>query len=75
MSSIIQRKINNTTYLIEVTSYRDKDGKPRNKQKCLGKLDVDGILISTKNKLPIQIKEVKIVKKKFVVQKDFAAKK
>ena len=67
MSTIIKRKINNATYVIEVTSYRDKEGRPRNRQRCLGKLDDDGVLISSKRKLPAEITEVKTVTKKFIV--------
>ena len=68
MSYIIHRKIKKTTYVIEVTSYRNKEGKPRNKQRCLGKLDDDGVLISSKTKLPAQITEVKKVVKRFIVK-------
>ena len=68
MSFITKRIINNTTYVYENTSYRDKNGKPRNKQRCLGKLDDDGVLISNKKKLPVQIKEVKTIKKKFILE-------
>ena len=68
MSYIIHRKIKNTTYVIEVTSYRNKEGKPRNKQRCLGKLDEDGVLISSKRKLPAEIKEVKTIRKRFIVK-------
>lgn len=68
MSTIIKRTINNATYVIEVTSYRDKDGKPRNKQRCLGRLDDDGTLITTKRKLPAEIHEVKTVTQKFIVK-------
>lgn len=64
MSCIIRRKIKNTIYIYESTSYRNKDGKPRSRQKYLGKLDSDGILITKKRKLPAQIKEVKIITKK-----------
>ncbi|MBQ3377229.1 MAG: hypothetical protein IJG62_03060 [Synergistaceae bacterium] len=67
MSIIIKRKINNAIYLIEVTSYRDENGKPRNKQRSLGKLDEDGVLISSKRHLPLQIKEVKTITKKFII--------
>ena len=68
MSTIIKRKINNTTYVYEQTSYRDENGKPRNKQKCLGRLDDDGTLITSKRKLPAQITEVKTVTKKFILK-------
>ena len=68
MPSIIKRKINNATYLIENTSYRDKNGRPRTKQKCLGRLDDDGVLISSKSKLPAQIKKVRTVKTKYILQ-------
>mgnify|MGYP007101907408 CR=1 FL=1 len=68
MSTIIQRKINNTTYVYEVKSYRDEQGRPRNKQKCLGKLDDDGVLISSKRKLPSKIKEVRTITTKFILK-------
>ena len=67
MSIIIKRKINNAIYLIEVTSYRDENGKSRNKQRSLGRLDDDGVLISSKRRLPAQIKEVKKITKKFIM--------
>ena len=50
MSYIIRRKINNTTYVYEVIGYRDESGKPRNKQKILGKLDADGNVIPSKKR-------------------------
>ena len=68
MPSIIERKINNATYVIEITSYRDKNGKPRNKQKCLGRLDADGTLISKKRKMPMQITKVKQTTTKFILE-------
>ena len=68
MSTIIKRKIGNATYVIESTSYRDEQGKPRTKQRCLGRLDSDGVLISSKTKLPSVIKEVKKVTKKFILE-------
>ena len=68
MSFIITRKVKNTTYVYEVTSYRNKEGKPRNRQKCLGKLDNDGILISSKKRHPLQIEEVKIVTRKIILK-------
>ena len=67
MSYIIYRRINRTTYVYEGKSYRDAQGRPRNRQRCLGKLDSDGILISSKRKLPAQIKEVKTVTRKFIL--------
>ncbi|MBQ6776188.1 MAG: hypothetical protein IJP53_06970 [Synergistaceae bacterium] len=68
MSCIIRRKVKNTTYVIESTSYRDKDGKPRTKQRCLGKLDSDGVLISTRRKLPLEILEVKTITKRILLR-------
>ena len=32
LSTIVTRKINNTTYVYEQTSYRDKNGNPRSKE-------------------------------------------
>ena len=68
MSFIITRKKNNTIYVYKVTSYRNEEGKPRNRQKCLGKLDNDGILISSKKRHPLQIEEVKIVTRKIILK-------
>ena len=69
MSHIIKRKVNNNIYVYEETSYRNKDGKPRTKQKYLGKLDNNGVLISSKSlgNIPAEIKEVKVIKRKFRV--------
>ncbi|MBQ7562112.1 MAG: hypothetical protein IJS99_09855 [Synergistaceae bacterium] len=63
MSSIIRKRINNTIYIYEVKSYRDKDKRVRTKWKILGKEDSDGILIASKKrkKLPAQIIRVKKV--------------
>ena len=68
MSYIIQRKVKNTIYVYEAKSYRNKQGKPRNKQRYLGKLDKDGVLITKKRKLPAKIKEVKTVTRKFILE-------
>ena len=68
MSYIIRRKVKNAVYVYECTSYRNKDGKPRSKQKYLGKLDSDGILITKKRKLPVQIQEVKTITRKFILE-------
>ena len=67
MPFIITREINNAIYVIEVTSYRDKTGKKKSRQRSLGRLDNDGVLISSKRKLPAQIKEVKTITKKFIL--------
>ncbi len=39
MSSIVRQKVGKHTYLYESISYRDADGKPRNKRQPIGKLD------------------------------------
>lgn len=65
---IIKEKRNNSTYIYEATSYRDEEGRPRKKKKYLGKLDDNGVLISTKTNLPAEIKEVKTTTKKFIIQ-------
>ena len=39
MTSIVKVKVGKHTYLYESTSYRDSNGKPRNKRKPVGKLD------------------------------------
>ena len=46
--------INNTTYVYEIQGYRDKNGKVKHKERCLGKLDSDGALITTKRNILIQ---------------------
>ena len=68
MSYIIRRKVKNAVYVYECTSYRNKAGKPRSRQKYLGKLDSDGILITKKRKLPAQIREVKIITRRFIFE-------
>lgn len=68
MSYIITRKIRNATYVYECKSYRNKEGRPRNKQHCLGKLDSDGVLITKKRKLPAGIRVVKTVTKHFIIE-------
>ncbi|MBQ7559698.1 MAG: hypothetical protein IJT20_05580 [Synergistaceae bacterium] len=68
MSFIIKRVINNATYIYEVTSYRDKQGRPRNKQKCLGRFDEEeGVLFSSKRKLPSEIKKIRTITTKIKV--------
>ena len=39
MSSIVRQKVGDQTYLYESTSYRNDEGKPRNKRIPIGKLD------------------------------------
>lgn len=67
MSYIVKRKVKDSIYVYEATSYRNKEGKPRNKQRYLGKLDDDGLIITKKRKLPAQIKEYKTVTRKIVL--------
>ena len=51
-----ERVSNNTTYLYEIHSYRDKKtGKVKHKERCLGKIDEDGTLITKKRKLPDEV--------------------
>ena len=68
MSYIVKRRVKGSIYVYEATSYRNKQGKPRSRQRYLGKLDADGVLITKKRKLPKQIKEVKTVSKKFILE-------
>ena len=68
MSCIIERKINNAIYVYECTSYRNEDGKPRSRQKCLGRRDTDGAVISSKRKMPAQITKVKRTTTKFILK-------
>ena len=72
MTFIIQRKVKNAIYVYEGRSYRNKKGKPRNKQRYLGKLDEDGILITRKRKLPARIKEYKRVTKHIILDSQHA---
>ena len=71
MSHIIKRIINNTTYVYEESSYRDRNGKPRTKQRCLGKLNENGELISKKKlcELPSEILQVQKIITKYRVGK------
>ena len=39
MSSIVRQKVGGNTYLYESVSYRNEDGKPRNRRVPIGKLD------------------------------------
>ena len=46
MSSIVRQKVGNNIYLYESVSYRNEDGKPRNKRISIGKVDsITGIPI------------------------------
>ena len=65
---IIHRKIKNAIYAYEVTSYRDENGKPRNRQKCLGRVCEDGTIISKKRKLPAKIVKVTQITTKFILK-------
>ena len=68
MSYILRRRVRKAIYVYECTSYRNKQGKTRSKQHYLGKLDDDGVLISAKKKLPSQIREVKTITKRFILE-------
>ena len=68
MSYILHRRVRNAIYVYECTSYRNNQGNPRSKQHYLGKLDADGVLISAKKKLPVQIREVKTITKRFILE-------
>ena len=68
MSYIVTRKVKKSVYVYEAKSFRNKEGKPRNKQRYLGKLDEDGVLITKKRKLPAKIKEVKTVTKRIIIE-------
>lgn len=65
MSYLKKRFRNNITYLYEIQGYRDKDGKVKHKERCLGKLDSDGVLITKKRKLPAKIEKVRKIITKF----------
>ena len=72
MSHILKRKIKNVIYIYQEKSYRDKLGRPRTKQKCLGKLDSDGVLIISRKinpkNLPGEITQYKIITCKFRIK-------
>ncbi|MBQ7559399.1 MAG: hypothetical protein IJT20_04035 [Synergistaceae bacterium] len=68
MSYIIKEKRKNSTYVYEGTSFRNENGSPRKKKRYLGRLDKDGVLITTKRKIPAGIKEVKTIRKKFIIE-------
>lgn len=73
---IAKQRINNTTYVYEQSSYRDKKtGEIKTKRKICGKLDENNDFIPSKgrtlNNLPAQIvvltkitKEIRVVEKK-----------
>ena len=65
---IIKKKVKNSIYLYLGESYRNENGQPRNRRIYLGKIDEDGILITSKRKLPINIKEIKTITKKFIFE-------
>ncbi|MBR1486368.1 MAG: hypothetical protein IJ597_03835 [Synergistaceae bacterium] len=65
---IIDKKVKNSTYRYLAESYRDENGKPRNKRTYIGKVDDDGVLISSKRKLPAEIKEVKKTTRRILVK-------
>jgi len=61
-----ERVRNNTKYLYEIQGYRDKKtGKVKHKERCLGKIDEDGALITRKRKLPAQVVKVRKIITKF----------
>ena len=72
MSHILKRKINNVIYVYQEKSYRDELGRPRTKQKCLGKLDNNGVLILSRKRnpknLPAAITKYKLIITKFRVK-------
>lgn len=71
---IIKLKINDTIYIYEQSSYRDKrTGKIKTKRKICGKIDENGNFIPSKgrtlNNLPAKIIEItKIIKKFRIVE-------
>ena len=68
MSYIIQRRVKKAIYVYEGRSYRNKQGKPRSRQRYLGRLGDDGVLITRKRRLPAKIREVKTVTKRFILE-------
>ena len=66
MAYLKKRLINNITYLYEIQGYRDKkNGKVKHKERCLGRLDDDGTLITNKKNLPAQVEKVRKIITKF----------
>jgi len=39
MASIVRQKVGNHTYLYESISFRNREGKPRNRRVSIGKID------------------------------------
>ena len=39
MSSIVRQRVGDKIYIYESVSYRNEDGKPRNKRVSIGKVD------------------------------------
>ena len=72
MSAIVRKRINNTIYVYEVKSYRDKNKRVRTKWKILGKEDSDGVLIASKKRkiknLPAKIIQVRRVSTSFNIK-------
>ena len=50
--SITRRIVNGITYVYEIISYRNEEGKPRNHQRILGKIDENGNFIPSKKNAP-----------------------
>ena len=66
MAYLKKRIRNNITYLYEIQGYRDKNtGKVKHYERCLGRLDEDGVLITKKRKLPAQVEKVRKIITKF----------
>ena len=63
-----KKKVKNSTYLYLLESYRDENHKPRNRRKYLGKIDEDGVLITSKRKLPAKIKSVRTITTKILLE-------
>ena len=69
MSYLAKRARNNITYLYEIQGYRNRNtGKVKHKEKCLGKLDSDGTLITCKRKIPAKILMTRKIITKFNLQ-------
>ena len=71
--SIVHKRINNTVYIYDVKSFRDKTGRVRTKWVILGKEGPDGVLIASKKRVkrknyPAKIKRVRTIIDKFLLE-------
>ncbi|MBQ9419036.1 MAG: hypothetical protein IJU31_01530 [Synergistaceae bacterium] len=70
MTYLKKRRRNNNIYLYEIQGYRDKDGKVKHKERCVGKIDDDGVLITAKRKIPVKITRVRRITTKLIFREE-----